>query len=153
VWGAYTELLNIVEEPFSILDAGCMSGFLYHHLLRHCENFTYTGMDKWPEALQVGREYAGVEFILGDVLNPQFERRENGNTIHRVFDYVWCCNLPWRNDDEGRAVTALMPLASRALIFVCTPGNGKPWKHMPGCEIVDCGESTLCIARKPNGAN
>lgn len=137
VWKAYNKLPELVEEPFSILDAGCMSGFLYHTLKRRGLNFSYVGLDRWPEAIRVAREMAPeATFVEGDLMGAAGE-----------YDYVWCSNLPWRGDDDAAAVRHLSGLARKALIFVTVPGNGSPWEHMPGCEIIDCGTSTLSVIR------
>src|SRR3990167_3792381 len=88
VWAAYLKLPDLLKEPFSILDAGCMSGFLYHHLKKYFKDFTYTGIDRWPEALQVGRGYAPeARFIEGDFLKHE---------LGGLYDYVVCSNIPFR---------------------------------------------------------
>jgi SAM-dependent methyltransferase len=113
VWLGYQELPKIIKTPCSILDAGCMSGFLYHHLKKHLTDFTYTGIDKWEEALQVGREFApGIEFKAGNLETDYFGQ----------FDYVVCSNMPWQAVDRLKAQKNLGRQAERALIFI-HPGN------------------------------
>lgn len=108
VWTAYQKLPEILEEPFSILDAGCMSGFLYHHLKRHKKDFEYTGIDRWEEALEVAREYApGVKFLKADLLTFN----------EGMYDYVWCSNIPWKANEWELAAKNLARLARRAVIF------------------------------------
>ena len=113
VWAAYLELPKKIKTPCTILDAGCMSGFLYHHLKRHLTDFTYVGVDRWEEALEVGREFAPeVEFIHGDIENGYFGQ----------FDYVVCSNIPWQTGDRKKAFDNLYRQTRRALFFI-HPGN------------------------------
>ena len=114
VWAGYLKLPQLLKEPFSILDAGCMSGFLYHHLKRYFSDFTYTGIDRWPEALEVGREFAPeVKFILGDFMT------HDNLGLH---DYVVCSNIPFKAGEAQRAIEGLMPCAVRKLIMIY-PGS------------------------------
>jgi SAM-dependent methyltransferase len=113
VWGAYQQLPELIKTPCTILDAGCMSGFLYHHLKRHMKDFTYTGVDRWKEALEVGREFApGVEFIQGDLETGDFGR----------FDYVICSNIPWHKGNCEKASDNLWRQTRKMMIFI-HPGN------------------------------
>lgn len=113
VWEAYLKLPDMLEEPFSILDAGCLSGFLYHHLKRYKKDFTYTGIDVWPAAIMVAKEYApGVDFRIADFLSFS----------DKPFDYVWCCNIKWDGSSLARARKNLIPLAKKKCIFV-HPGS------------------------------
>lgn len=118
-----------------------MSGFMYHFLRRHFADFTYTGVDRWPPALEVAREAApDATFIESDLLTLSMPPRS--------FDYVWCSNLPWRNDLEAWAIRILEPMARRAFFFVVTHGNGNPERHLPYAERVDCGESIMYVVTK-----
>lgn len=118
VWEAYLKLPQLLREPFSLLDAGCMSGFLYHHLKKYFSDFTYTGMDRWPEAIQVGREFAPeATFIKRDFLNDDL------GDLSKSFDYVVCSNIPFRNGDADEAARKLVEVATRAVIFIY-PGSG-----------------------------
>lgn len=136
MWKAYNELIGRLEEPFTFLDVGCMSGFMYHFLARHYRDFSYTGVDRWPPALEVARAAApDATFIESDLMALEAEPKS--------FDYVWCSNLPWRNDMEGPAIRKLAPLARRGFFFVVTGGNGNPGRHMKRAARIDCGEATL----------
>lgn len=106
VWPAYVELRSIVGDSFSILDAGCMSGFLYQCLKD--KDVRYTGIDRWPEAIQVGKEFEPhLDLRVADFL-----------TFHEgQYDFVWCSNIPWRGNDFEIAKRNLLPLAKRMLIF------------------------------------
>ena len=100
VWPAYLELPRHIEEPFTILDAGCMSGFLYHHLKKYFKDFTYTGVDRWKEALEVGREFAPeATFIQSDFLKDD---------IPGQFDYVVCSNIPFKGNELALAMAMLL---------------------------------------------
>lgn len=116
VWGAYQQLSNVLREPFSLLDAGCMSGFLYHHLKKSFNDFTYTGMDRWAEALEVGKTFAPeVSFVKRDFMNDSLDDIQQ-------HDYVVCSNIPFINGDEAKALENLAPLARRSLIMI-HPGS------------------------------
>lgn len=113
VWGAYQKLIPIVGESFSILDCGCMSGFLYQHLKKHVKDFRYTGIDRWREAIEVGKEF-----------EPQLDLRvADFMTFNEgKYDFVWCSNIPWRGNEFEIAKRNLLPLAKRLLIFA-HPGD------------------------------
>lgn len=107
VWDSYNQVLPLLKEPFSILDCGCMSGFFYHHLKKHKKDFQYTGIDRWREAIEVGKEFAPeADLRVADFL-----------TFHGgVFDYIWVSNIPWSGNQFELARMNLTPLARRALI-------------------------------------
>jgi SAM-dependent methyltransferase len=107
VWDSYQDVLQHLEEPFTILDAGCMTGFFYHHLKKNKKDFKYTGIDVWPEAIKIAKEFAtGVDFRFGDFRN-----------FNEQFDYVWCSNIRWMGNDLELAKKNLSGLARRKLIF------------------------------------
>lgn len=108
VWPAYKKLLEYLKPPFSLLDAGCMSGFLYHHLKRTFGEFQYTGVDIWREALQVGRENASVKFIEADMRYGSFEPH----------DYVVVSNIPFPYGEVNHAVDNLLRFTNRALFLI-----------------------------------
>jgi len=110
VWPAYNQLPQLLRAPFTLLDAGCMSGFLYHFLQQHFTDFKYTGYDRWPEALEVGREFApGVEFVQKDfLLDP----------IEGSWDYVVCSNIPFKGLEEYQAIEQLRPHARIGLLMI-----------------------------------
>ena len=123
VWNAYLELPKHLNPPFTLLDAGCMSGFLYHHLKRYFD-FTYTGVDRWPEALQVGREFAPhITFIEGDFIEGKFGE----------FDYVVCSNIPWKgNEQYNRAIQNLLSQARRGLFMINPNAEILLFERTPG---------------------
>jgi SAM-dependent methyltransferase len=113
VWLGYQELSKLIKPPCSILDAGCMSGFLYHHLKKSLTDFTYVGVDRWEEALEVAREFApDVEFRPGNLETDFFG----------YYDYVVCSNIPWQACNKEKAVENLSRQARKMLIFI-HPGN------------------------------
>lgn len=109
VWSAYNQLYEIIKTPCTVLDAGCMSGFLYHHLKKKLD-IDYTGVDVWKEALEVGKEFApDLKLIQGDLTNGQFGQ----------FDYVVLSNIPWKDKTHLQtALENLAPQAKRQLIVI-----------------------------------
>jgi len=155
VLGAYEKISELVELPFSMLDIGCMCGFLKHYLDQRMEySFRYYGVDRWPEAIQVAEEFHPYVHFNVDVL---------GNTGGE-FDYVCVNNIQFQNISE--VIRKASSIALRAVLF------GMP-KHCGGyyetakelgfdAEEYDCGESTLVkvnvngsadIRRTPDGGN
>lgn len=115
VWPGYLKLPEILKEPFSLLDAGCMSGFLYHHLKKYFKDFTYVGVDKWPEALEVGREFApGVRFYEGDFLKEGPDED---------YDYIVLSNIAFSTIQANQAISNLAPRARRSLIVINPNGQ------------------------------
>lgn len=122
VWESYLRLPKHMEEPFSFLDCGCMSGFMYHHLKKYFKDFTYTGLDRWPEALQVGREFAPeANFIQGD-----FETEP----VYGSYDYVLISNIPFKTQRDLNAAASKMFQNARRMLFMILPkSTGKPLLH------------------------
>lgn len=109
VWPAYQYLPELLIEPFTLLDAGCMSGFLYHFLKRHFTQCTYIGMDRWPEALEVGREFAPeVSFIQGDFMTDAIA----------TYDYIVCSNIPFKPGEDELAIRKLSACVTRGVIMI-----------------------------------
>lgn len=110
VWGAYKELPRAMHDPFSVLDCGCMCGFLFHHLSKYCRRFEYTGIDRWAEAITVAREhFPQATFIEDDFTNADLAEH----------DYVVLSNIPFQTQQElDAAVMRLAPLARRKLFLV-----------------------------------
>ena len=90
----YTELLGHIEWPFSILDVGCMCGWLKHFLLRHFETpIHYVGIDKWPEALKVAKEFDPlIDVSLKDILEDEIPG-PYGEGFTDQYRYTWCSNI------------------------------------------------------------
>ena len=62
----------------TVLDVGCYTGYLYHALGKPDG---YTGLDNWPEAIKVAKEFAPeANFICADVTTDELGS----------YDYVWC---------------------------------------------------------------
>jgi len=140
---AYGRLCEIVTEPFTILDAGCMSGYLNHFMRQRLLNFSYTGIDPWEEALKVAREFQpGIDVrpidINGDI--PKMSALPNGR-VQQGWDYVWLSNIVFENPQA--VYDKLLPLARRALIIAQPPWAGE----YPGDKI-NCGETTIYITKK-----
>lgn len=138
---AYSVFRDMIEEPCSILDAGCMSGYLNHFLRQKKRNFTYVGIDSWDEALTVAREFQpGIDVRKCDILKdelPEFCEWPNGRHA-RGFDYVWCSNIVF--DEPEKVVEKLLPLARRALVIAQPSWAGE----YPGKQI-DCGQTTIYV--------
>jgi len=140
---AYGKLCEIVREPFTILDAGCMSGFLNHFMRQRLDNFSYTGIDPWEEALKVAREFQpGIDVrpidINGEI--PPMSALPNGR-VQAGWDYVWLSNIVF--DDPKAVYDKLLPFARRALIIAQPPWAGE----YPG-ERLPCGETTIYMTTK-----
>jgi len=66
----------------SILDVGCYTGFLYHHLGKP---EGYVGIDIWQEAIDVAKEYAPeARFECKSVMD-----------FDGYFDVVWVSQIDW----------------------------------------------------------
>ena len=140
---AYGRLCEIVCEPFTILDAGCMSGYLNHFMKQRLSNFSYTGIDPWEEALKVAREFQpGIDVrpidINGEI--PKMSALPNGR-VQAGWDYVWLSNIVF--DDPKAVYDKLLPFARRALIIAQPPWAGE----YPG-ERLQCGETTIYMTTK-----
>ena len=141
---AYGRFRELVSEPCTILDAGCMSGYLNHFLRQKLKDFTYVGLDSWDEALTVAREFQpGIDVRKCDILKdelPEFSYWPSG-AQQRGFDYVWCSNIVF--EYNAKVVKRLLPLAKRALI-IAQPDWAGDW---PG-EQIPCGQITMYVIRK-----
>lgn len=96
-----------------ILDVGCYTGFLYHHLGKP-EN--YTGIDIWGDAIQVAKEFAPeANFRVAD-----------GLAFEGSFDVLWCSQIVWSSQriDPGMAIEKLSKLAKKS-IFVLTESDAR----------------------------
>jgi len=134
--GSYQKISELVELPFNMLDAGCMSGFLKHYLEQRTQYaFRYVGIDRWPEAIAVAKElYPHTEFHVKDLFDAEGS-----------FTYVVVSNIAFR-DKAPDVVRKLAPLAEKAL-FIAMPQNCGDYlttaKEYGECEVFDCGKSTL----------
>lgn len=138
---AYGWFRDFIGTPCSILDAGCMSGYLNHFLRQTRDNFTYVGIDTWEEALEVGREFQpGIDLRNCDIFKaPEMTTWPNGRAV-RGFDYVWLSNIVL---DPQKVYEKLLPLARRALVIAQPPWAGE----YPG-ERIPCGKTTIYLTRK-----
>ncbi len=140
---AYQKFSEMIEPGSSVLDAGCMSGYLNHFLKKRVD-CTYVGIDSWEEALEVARDFQpGIDVRKCDLLKdelPEFSIWPNGRQV-KGFDYVWLSNIKF--DDNQKVVDRLLPLARRALVIAQPPWCGE-W---PG-EQIPCGKTTLYVNRK-----
>lgn len=143
---AYKWFADYIAPQTSVLDAGCMSGFLNHYMRQTRLDFTYVGLDSWEEALTVAREFQpGIDVRKCDILKdelPEFSLWPNGRQV-KGFDYVWCSNIVF--DEPQTVVDKLLPVARRALVIAQPPWAGE----YPG-ERIPCGETTIyLIPKKP----
>jgi SAM-dependent methyltransferase len=138
ILGSYKKISELVELPFNMLDVGCMSGFLKHYLDQRTEYpFRYIGIDKWPEAIEVAKEFfPHTEFHVKDILEDEIEG---------TFSYVCLTNIAFGKKAPD-VVRKLAPLAEKAL-FIAMPQNCGDYlttaKEYGECEVFDCGASTL----------
>lgn len=94
-----------------ILDVGCYTGILYHQLK---EPAGYTGIDKWPEAIKVAKEYfPKADFRIADGM--EFQGR---------YDVLWCSQIVW-SKTKIAATTAIkaMEHLAKTRIFIITDGD------------------------------
>ena len=89
----------------NILDVGCYTGFLYHYLGKPNG---YTGIDIWPDAIDVAREFAPeADFRVADALK-----------FSGWFDSLWCSQIIW-GENTKEAVEKICRLA-KCSVFVLT---------------------------------
>ena len=109
--GAYekiSELLNIPSN-FNMLDVGCMCGFLKHYLDQRIKyNFGYVGIDRWPEAIDVAKEFLPKDnFLVRDFVTEEIEGS---------FDYVVMANILFKENLTEIFRKSIM-LSRKAFIF------------------------------------
>lgn len=95
----------------TILDVGCYSGWLYHYLGKPKG---YVGIDIWPEAIEVAKEFA-----------PEADfRNVNLMDMEGEFDTVWCIQIPWGKTavKAADAVEKMKTLGKRCVVAV-TPDD------------------------------
>lgn len=91
----------------SVLDVGCYTGLLYHYLGKP---EGYTGIDVWPEAINVAKEFAPeADFRVADAF--EFDGR---------YDVLWCSQIIWHPRDGGtlRAMHQLSKLAKKCFFIL-----------------------------------
>lgn len=136
-YGVFRDMIG--NELVSVLDAGCMSGYLRHFLLQKCPHIGYVGIDSWDEALEVGREFQpGIDLRKCDLLKDKIPDRVVSWQKEPGFDYVWLSNIVF--EDNQKVVDKLLPLARKALVIAQPPWCGE-W---PG-EKIPCGKTTIYI--------
>ena len=114
-WSGYLQLPTMLDEPFTLLDAGCMCAFLYHHLKKYFTRFTYTGMDRWKEALVVAHEIAPeIELIEADM----FEAK-----LKQDYDYIVISNIGFKKAQGAQLALKYACHARRNLIFIEPDGK------------------------------
>jgi hypothetical protein len=149
--GPYEKFREMVREPFTMLDAGCMCGYLNHFLRQKLSNFSYLGIDRWKEALQVAREFQpGIEVEEIDLLEgdiPKFSYTAQGRA-QRGYDYVWCSNIAWNGNEEA-IVKRLLPLTRRACFFAQPDYTGEgileQAKKYGDVETIQCDNVNLYV--------
>jgi SAM-dependent methyltransferase len=143
ILGAYKKISELVELPFIMLDVGCMCGFFKHYLDQRTEYpFRYLGIDRWPESIQVAKEFSPhTDFAILDFLqdDPLF--------YIRGFDYVVVNNIQF-GKDVPVVIQKAASLASRAAIFGMPKHCGDYYSAAKGLgfrdvEEFDCGETTV----------
>ena len=90
----YTEIAGHLEWPFSILDVGCMTGWLKHFLSQRFEKpFNYVGIDNWDEALMVAKEFDPyINVHKADILEDEIPG-PLGPGFTSDYKYAWCSNI------------------------------------------------------------
>ena len=87
-----------------------MCGFLCHWLALHFTRFSYTGVDRLPEALNVAREhFPRASFIEADFSLGEFPEH----------DYVVLSNVPFQSANEiTSAISNLLPVMRRRFFLI-----------------------------------
>lgn len=141
----YTELLGHLKWPFSILDVGCMTAWLHHFLaVRTPRPFKYTGVDVWPEALDVAREFQPyIDVRPCDVLKEDLPT-PHGDGFTEQFKYTWCSNIQFGKE----APVVIRKLVEKAYdsAFFGMPDYCGDYAKMASdmgykTETYDCGEA------------
>ena len=103
--------------PFKFLDVGCMCGWLKHFIEQRTEKrFRYIGIDMWPEALQVAREFSPhIEVYQKDVLKDDISTMLAGDEIKK-FRYCWTSNIQY-GDKAPLVIEKLMNNCTDAAFF------------------------------------
>lgn len=151
---AYQTISELLVLPFSILDVGCMCGYFKHYLdLRTRYTFRYRGIDRWPEAIQVAKEFFPHEdFIVMDFLEEDIP----SNSLHGKYDYV-CVNNIQFGKDIPKIIKKAVSLSERAAIFGMPKHCGDYFSAAKSLgfndvDQFDCGESTV-VKVNVNGNN
>lgn len=149
---AYDKFCEIVSAEngrrgFHVLDAGCMCGYLKHHMeLKLGRVFRYVGVDMWEEALTVAKEWQpDIEVHLKDILKDELPRPEWSER----WDYVWLSNINFA--DPETVIQRLAP-TGRQLFIAQPPWCGDwvtPAKKFGEIDVYDCGETTLIRINGP----
>ena len=140
----YTEVLNHLQPPFSIIDVGCMCGWLKHFIAQEFKVFNYVGCDIWEEALTVAKEF---DPSISVYQRGVFDHLPGplGENPDPVFDYAWISNIQF-GDDAPRVIEKLVGVA-RKKAFFGMPDYCGDYAEMAdklgftGIKKIDCGEA------------
>ena len=113
----YKELIGHLEWPFSILDAGCMCGWLKHFIERHNNgHFNYVGMDIWKEALEVAVEFDPyIRVEQGSILTDK-PPLPLGEGFSDKYSYTWCSNIQF-GKDAPKVIENMMAVTEKFAFF------------------------------------
>jgi len=141
----YTELMGHIEWPFSILDVGCMCGWLKHFIAQRLKKpFQYVGIDKWPEALEVAKEFDPyIETYNLDILEDEIPG-PLGEGFRPLYKYVWCSNIQF-GEDAPKVVERIMSITEEKAFFGM-PDYCGDYEQMAkdlgfNAESIDCGSA------------
>ena len=113
----YKELIGHLEWPFSILDVGCMAGWLKHFIAPHFEKpFNYVGIDQWQEALDVAKEFDPyIEVYKKDILTDEI-LGPLGADFDARYKYTWCSNIQF-GADAPKVIQKMMDITEKYAFF------------------------------------
>lgn len=113
----YKELTRHLEWPFSILDVGCMCGWLKHFVwLELGKPLNYTGIDVWDEALEVARQFdPDIKVHKADILTDDIPG-PLGEGFTKTYNYTVCNNIQF-GPAAPTVIERMMAITSNAAFF------------------------------------
>lgn len=141
----YTELMGHIEWPFSILDVGCMTGWLKHFIAQRIQKpFQYVGMDMWQEALDVAKEFdpyidvRKLNILEDEIPGPL------GDGFEPKYTYTWCSNIQF-GKNAPKVIQKMMD-STRVKAFFGMPDYCGDYAEMAKelgfkAETIDCGNA------------
>ena len=111
-----------------LLDVGCYTGFLYHHLGKP---EGYSGIDIWPEVVEVAKEfYPEADFRVQNLMD-----------VNESFDVVWSSQILWYKTEVSveKAMEKIKSMAPKYLVAMVVKDMNKL-----GVELPRIGELYIC---------
>jgi len=152
---AYEKISEQIQFPCNLLDAGCMTGWLKHFILRRRKTaFRYIGIDSWPAALKIAKEFDplievhNLDLLNDDLTAPlhpfaglDYVRKAE---LNLRYDYATVNNIQF-GEDAPKVIQKIMDVTKRAAFFGMPDycGNYTTMAENLGfkTETFDCGEA------------